>query len=164
MGLVSQFKMNYWLMLWNRSARFRLTQWLKIIPRMIRSLLLHKWAGNFQSLCSSWTRTRIPCPVESLHWLWHECPVNVYLDSKRVSILVKAVLPALPMLYLPFNVYLDSKRVSILVKAVLPALPMLYLPFNVYLDSKRVSILIEAVLPALPMLYSTLVLLGIEAD
>ena len=40
------------------------------------------------------------------------------------------------MLYLPFNVYLDSKRVSILIEAVLPTLPMLYLPFNVYLDSK----------------------------
>ena len=51
------------------------------------------------------------------------------------------------MLCLPFNVYLDSKRVSILIEAVLPTLPMLYLPFNVYLDSKRVSILIEAVLP-----------------
>ena len=50
------------------------------------------------------------------------------------------------MLYLPFNVYLDSKRVSVLIEAVLPTLPMLYLPFNVYLDSKRVSILIEAVL------------------
>ena len=49
------------------------------------------------------------------------------------------------MLYLPFNVYLDSKRVSILIEAVWPTLPMLYLPFNVYLDSKRVSILIEAV-------------------
>ena len=40
------------------------------------------------------------------------------------------------MLYLPFNVYLDSKRVSILTEAVLPTLPMLYYPFNVYLDSK----------------------------
>ena len=63
------------------------------------------------------------------------------------------------MLYIPFNVYLDSKTVSILIEAVLPTLPMLYmymyLPFNVhvYLDSKRVSILIEAVLPTLPMLY-----------
>ena len=27
----------------------------------------------------------------------------------RVSILIEAVLPTLPMLYLPFNVYLDSK-------------------------------------------------------
>ena len=78
---------------------------------------------------------------------------NVYLDSKRVSILIEAVLPTLPMLYLPFNVYLDSKRVSILIEAVLPTLPMLYLPFNVYVDSKRVSILIEAVWPTLPMLY-----------
>ena len=34
------------------------------------------------------------------------------------------------MLYLPFNVYLDSKRVSILIDAVLSTLPMLYLPFN----------------------------------
>ena len=50
------------------------------------------------------------------------------------------------MLYLSFNVYIDSKRVSILREAVLPTLPMLYLSFNVYLDSKRVSILIEAVL------------------
>ena len=49
------------------------------------------------------------------------------------------------MLHLPFNVYLDSKRVSTLVDAVLPTLPMLYLSFNIYLDSKRVSILIEAV-------------------
>ena len=57
------------------------------------------------------------------------------------------------MLYLPFNVYLDSKRVSILIEAVWPTLPMLYLPFNVYLDSKRVSVLIEAVWPTLPMLY-----------
>ena len=65
-------------------------------------------------------------------------PFNVYLDSKRVSILIEAVLPTLPMLYLPFNVYLDSKRVGILIEAVLPTLPMLYLPFNVYLDSKRV--------------------------
>ena len=35
------------------------------------------------------------------------------------------------MLYLHFNVYLDSKRVSILIEAVLPTLPMLYLLFNV---------------------------------
>ena len=34
------------------------------------------------------------------------------------------------MLHLPFNVYLDSKRVSTLIEAVLPTLPMLYLPFN----------------------------------
>ena len=51
------------------------------------------------------------------------------------------------MLYLPFNVYIDSKKVSILIEAVLQTLPMLYHPFNVYLDSK--SILIEAVLPTL---------------
>ena len=76
-------------------------------------------------------------------------PFNVYLDSKRVSIHIEAVLPTLPMLYLPFNVRLDSKRVSILIEAVLPTLPMLYLPFNVYLDLKRVSILIEAVWPTL---------------
>ena len=50
------------------------------------------------------------------------------LYSKRVSVLIEAVLPTLPMLYLPFNVYLDSKRVSILIEAVLPTLPMLYLP------------------------------------
>ena len=56
-------------------------------------------------------------------------PFNVYLDSKRVSILIEAVLPTLPMLYLPFNVYLDSKRVSILIEAVFPTLPMLYLPW-----------------------------------
>ena len=54
----------------------------------------------------------------------------------RVSILIEAVLPTLPMLYYPFNVYLDSKRVSILIEAVWPTLPMLYLLFNVYLDSK----------------------------
>ena len=53
------------------------------------------------------------------------------------------------MLYLPFNVYLDSKRVSKLIEAVLPTLPMLYLS---YLDSERVSILTEAVLLTLPML------------
>ena len=29
-----------------------------------------------------------------------------------------------------FNVSLDSKKVSILIKAILPTLPMLYLPFN----------------------------------
>ena len=80
-------------------------------------------------------------------------PSNVYLDSKRVSILIESVLPTWPMLYLHFNVYLDSKRVSILIEAVLPTLPMLYLPINVYLDSKRVSILMEAVLPTWPMLY-----------
>ena len=86
-------------------------------------------------------------------------PFNVYLDSKRVSILIEvsipieAVLPTLPMLYLPFNVYLDSKRESIFSEAVLPTLQMLYLPFNVYLDSKRVSILIEVVLLTLSMLY-----------
>ena len=58
------------------------------------------------------------------------------------------------MLYLPFNVYLDSKRVSILIEAVLANITnAVHLPFNVYLDSKRVSILIEAVLPTLPMLY-----------
>ena len=34
------------------------------------------------------------------------------------------------MLYLPFNVYLDSKRVSILIEAVLPILPMMYLFFT----------------------------------
>ena len=34
------------------------------------------------------------------------------------------VLPTLSMLYLPFNVYLDSKRVSVLIEAVLPTLPM----------------------------------------
>ena len=52
------------------------------------------------------------------------------LDSKRVSILIEAVWPTLPMLYLPFNVYLDSKRISILIEAVMPTLPMLYLAFN----------------------------------
>ena len=106
----------------------------------------------------------------------------VYLDSKRVSILIEAVLPTLPMLYLPFNVYLDSKRVSILTEAVLQTLPMLYLPLCIswfkeskhthrssfanitnvvpslqciYPDSKRVSILIEAVMPTLPKLCLT---------
>ena len=65
-------------------------------------------------------------------------PFNVYLDSERVSILIEAVWPTLPMLYLPFNVYLDSERVSILIEAVLPTLPMLYLiPSNVFLDSKK---------------------------
>ena len=78
---------------------------------------------------------------------------NVYLDSKTVNIFIEAVLPTLPMLYLPFNVYLDSKRESILIETVLPTLPMLYLPFNVYIDSKRVSIFIEAVLPTLQLLY-----------
>ena len=62
-----------------------------------------------------------------------------------LSILIEAVVPTLPMLYLSFNVYLDSERVSILIEAVVPTLPMLYLSFNVYLDSERVSILIEAV-------------------
>ena len=67
-------------------------------------------------------------------------PFNVYLDSKRVSILIEAVFVNIT------NVVpsLDSKRVSILIEAALSTLPMLYLPFNVYLDSKRVSILIEA--------------------
>ena len=103
--------------------------------------------------------------VECISWLlvlslWLYLPFNVYLDSKRVSVLIEAVWPTLPMLYLPFKVYLDSKRVSILIEAVLPTLPMLYLPFHVYLDSiqKRVSIPIEAVLPinqcwTLPSMY-----------
>ena len=68
-------------------------------------------------------------------------------DSKRISILIEAVLPTLQMLYLPFQVYLDSKRVSVLIEAVLPTLPILYLLFQVYVGSKGVSILIEAVLP-----------------
>ena len=36
----------------------------------------------------------------------------MYLDylEKRVSILIEAVLPTLPMLYLPFNAYLNLKR------------------------------------------------------
>ena len=55
----------------------------------------------------------------------------MYLDSKTVSILIEAVWPTLPMLYIPFNVHLDSKRVSILIEAVWPTLPMLYIPFNV---------------------------------
>ena len=59
------------------------------------------------------------------------------IDSKRVSILIEAFLPTLPMLYLPFNVYLDSKIVSVLIEAVWPTLPMLYLSFNVYLDSRE---------------------------
>ena len=52
------------------------------------------------------------------------------------------------MLYLPFNVYLDSKRVSILIEAVVPTLPMLYLPSNVhvYLDSKnKISEIIQTI-------------------
>ena len=89
----------------------------------------------------------------AMSWNFTGQLINVYLDSKRVSVFIEAVLPSLPMLYLPFNVYLDSKRVSVFIEAVLPSLPMLYLPFNVYLDSKRVSVLIEAVLPSLPMLY-----------
>ena len=80
----------------------------------------------------------------------------VYLDSQRASILIEAVLPTLPMLYLPFNAYLDSKRASILIEADMPTLPMLYLPFNVYLDSQRASILIEADMPTLPMLVPSL--------
>ena len=54
---------------WNRSASFRLTQWLKNNTphdKVILPLLLHKWASNFQSLCSSWTRTPIPCPVRKV--------------------------------------------------------------------------------------------------
>ena len=40
---------------WNRSARFRLTATENNIPhgKVILPLLLHKWASNFQSLCSS---------------------------------------------------------------------------------------------------------------
>ena len=67
------------------------------------------------------------------------CLMFILIHTHRSS------LSTLPMLYLPFNVYLDSKRVSILIEAVWPTLPMMYLPFNVYLDSKRLSILIEAV-------------------
>ena len=54
-----------------------------------------------------------------------------YIDSKRVSILIEAVLPTSPNVVPSFNVYLDSKRVSIpvLIEAVLPTFPMLYLPF-----------------------------------
>ena len=103
----------------------------------------------------------------------------VYLDSKRVSLLIGDLL-TLPMLYMylplctcipwfkeskptrrrfanitndvpslnPY-VYLDSKRVSLLI-GDLPTLLMLYL--YVYLDSKRVSLLIGD-LPTLLMLY-----------
>ena len=37
--------------------------------------MLHKWASNYQSLCSSYPRTPIPCPVESLLWSWWYCPL-----------------------------------------------------------------------------------------
>ena len=57
-------------------------------------------------------------------------PFNVYLDSKRVSILIEAAFVNIT------NVYLDSKRVSILIEAALSTLPM-YLSFNVYLDSEE---------------------------
>ena len=33
----------------------------------------------------------------------------VYLDSKRVSILIEAVLPTLPLLYLPFNILIQRE-------------------------------------------------------
>ena len=73
--------------------------------------------------------------------------ILIQREYKAYRVLIEAVLPTLPMMYVPFNVYLDSKSVSILIEAVLPTLPMLYLPINVYLESKRVGILIEAVLP-----------------
>ena len=78
---------------------------------------------------------------------------NVYLDSKRVSILIEVVLPTLPLL---FNVYLDkdSKHTHFCQHI---NVAMVYLPCNVYLDSKRVSILIEAV-PTLQMLYNVLLI------
>ena len=47
----------------------------------------------------------------------------VYLDSKRVSILIEAVLPTLPMMYFPLCISWFSKHTQ-----VLPTLPMLYLP------------------------------------
>ena len=34
------------------------------------------------------------------------------LIQRELSTLIEAVLPTLPMLYLPFNVYLDSKRIK----------------------------------------------------
>ena len=50
--------------------------------KVILPLLLHKWASNFRSLCSSSTRAPIPCPVESLLWSWRYCPFkgNVYMS------------------------------------------------------------------------------------
>ena len=48
--------------------------------------------------------------------------ISWFKESKHTR---RSSLPTLPMLYLPFNVYLDSKRVSILIEAVLPTLPML---------------------------------------
>ena len=77
----------------------------------------------------------------------------INLDSKRVSILIEAVLPTSYVVPSLQCIHLNSKRASLLIEAVLPTLPMLYLPFNVYLDSKTVSILIEAVSPTLPMVY-----------
>ena len=41
----------------------------------------------------------------------------LYLNSLQCIYSLEAVLPPLPMLYRPFNVYLDSKRVSTLIRS-----------------------------------------------
>ena len=101
------------------------------------------WWGILALKCTHFRKNTNKCTFTKhfqkcgkfIFFSWLCCLMYMYIDSKRVSILIEAVLPTLPTLYLPFNVYLDSKRVSILIDAVLPTLPT----FNVYLDSKRVS-------------------------
>ena len=113
--------------------------------------------------------------VNDTNWNWNKLKD---IDIKRISILIEAVLPTLPMLYLPFNVYLDSKRVSVLIEAVfanitnvVPSLQWIswfeeskhthrssfanitnVVP-SLHILIRREQAYIEAVLPTLPMLY-----------
>ena len=50
--------------------------------------------------------------IRLLHLL-HSVAYSVYLDSKRVSVLLKVLLPSLPMLYLPLK-YLGLNEFSFL--------------------------------------------------
>ena len=55
---------------------------------------------------------------DSIFHCFHIVVINVAYVLIQIGILIQVGLPTLPMLYLPFNVYLDSKRVSILIEAV----------------------------------------------
>ena len=76
--------------------------------KVILPFLLHKWASNFQSLCSS-----IPCPVKSLLWSWRYCPFKL---GHRFHALLKVcsdrddIVPLNKLMFPKIAVVLSPKR------------------------------------------------------
>ena len=106
--------------------------WFKESKHTHRSSLVYPTLPMMYLVCISWFKESKHTHSKKQSCQHYQCcTLYVYLDSKRVSILIEAVKESKHTCQhyqcCTLYVYLDSKRVSILIEAVLPTLPMLYL-------------------------------------